>query len=276
MSTKDRSTVIGVFTDDAQAQRAIEALRQAGFSDAQITYSGHGTSSGGFLAGLKSFFTGEDYSTSTGEAYHDLVGMGMPEEDSRAYAREYEAGHSIVAVTGGHAQEASTLMSQYGGYGPSRGTSRTTGYDTTATTGQTTVGVADTDEARRLKLREEQLQVYKQPVQTGEAGIRKEVISEQQSIDVPVSHEEVYIERRAGSGQVSDAPIGEGETLRVPVSAEQVQVNKQTVETGEVALGKRAVQETQRVSDTVRHEEARVERQGDVTVDGDNTGVQEK
>lgn len=274
MTTTDRATIVGVFTDDTQAQQAIEALRQAGFSEDQITYSGHGASGSGFLAGLKSFFTGDDYTT--GGAYNDLIGMGMPEEDARAYAREYDAGRSIVAVTGGRAQEASALMAQYGGYGPTRGTYGTTDYDTTATTGQTATDVADTDEARRLKLRAEQLQVYKQPVQTGEVGIHKEVVSEQQNIDVPVTHEEVYIEQRAGSGQVSDTPIGEDETVRVPVSAEQVQTNKQTVETGEVALGKRAVQGTQRVSDTVRREEARVERQGDVNVSGDTTDTQQQ
>ena len=254
MTTTDRSTVVGVFSDDAQAQQAINALRQAGFSDDLISYSGHGTSSGGFLAGLKSFFTGENYAA--GGAYDDLVGMGMPEEDARSYQRQYEEGRSIVAVTGGsRMQEASTLLSQYGGYGASRGIARATGQTGT-----------DTDEARRLQLRQEQLQVYKQPVQTGEVGIRKEVVTEQQSIDVPVTHEEVYIERRAGSGQVSDTPIGEGGTIRVPVSAEQVNVSKQTVETGEVSVGKRAVQETRRVTDTVRHEEARIEE--------NDTGVQ--
>lgn len=270
MTTTDRSTVVGVFSDDVQAQQAINALRQAGFSDDQISYSGHGTASGGFLAGLKSFFTGEDYAA--GGAYNDLVGMGMPEEDARSYQREYEVGRSIVAVTGGRRmQEASTLLSQYGGYGASRGTASATDYDATAAPGQTG---ADTDEARRLQLREEQLQLYKQPVQTGEVGIRKEVVAEQQTLDVPVTHEEVYIERRAGSGQVSDTPICEGGAIRVPVSAEQVNVTKQTVETGEVSVGKRAVQETRRVTDTVRHEEARIERQGDVTVEGDDTGVQ--
>lgn len=282
MTTTDRATIVGVFTDDAQAQRAIEALRQAGFSDDQITYSGHGASSGGFLAGLKSFFTGDDYST--GGAYNDLIDMGMPEEDARAYAREYDAGRSIVAVTGGRAQEASSLMAQYGGYGPGQGTSTSTAYDTTTTSDYsanaasydtTATGATDTDEARPLKLRAEQLKVYKQPVQTGEVGLRKEVVSEQQNIAVPVSHEEVYIEQRPGSGQVSDTPVGEGETFRVPVSAEQVQTSKQTVETGEVAIGKRTVQETQQVSDTVRREEARVERQGDVNVTGDNTDAQQ-
>jgi uncharacterized protein (TIGR02271 family) len=52
------------------------------------------------------------------------------------------------------------------------------------------------------------------------------------------------------------------------VSAEQANVTKQTVATGEVAVGKRQVQETKQVSDTVRREEARIEREGDVNVQG--------
>lgn len=38
--------------------------------------------------------------------------------------------------------------------------------------------------------------------------------------------------------------------------------------TGEVSIGKRAVQETQQVTDTVKKEEARVEQQGDAPIHG--------
>ena len=154
-------------------------------------------------------------------------------------------------------------------------------YDNTVDTNRTgaaydntvgTTGAADvnTDEARRLQLREEQLNVNKERVQTGEVGLHKDVISEEKAIDVPVTHEEAYIERRpVTDATVNDTtPIGEGETIRVPLSEEQVNVNKNTVVTGEVEVGKRAVQENQRVSDTVRHEEARVDRDGDVRVNG--------
>ena len=125
-------------------------------------------------------------------------------------------------------------------------------------------------------MREEQLQASKQPVQSSEVGIRKEVVSEQQTIDVPVTHEEVYIERRPGSGQPSDTPIGEEETYRVPVREEQVNVSKQTVDRGEIAVGKRQVQETKQVSDTVRREEARIEREGDVNVQGSDINVEDQ
>ena len=132
----------------------------------------------------------------------------------------------------------------------------------------TSVQATGTADEQRLKLREEQLRVQKQPVETGEARVRKDVVSEQQSMEVPVTHEEVYVERRPGSGQPTDRPIEEGETYRVPVREEQVRTEKQTVETGEVALGKRQAQETKRVGDTVRREEAHVERAGEVNVQG--------
>jgi uncharacterized protein (TIGR02271 family) len=89
-------------------------------------------------------------------------------------------------------------------------------------------------------------------------------------MNVPITREEVYVERRPASGEVSDSPIGEGEAIRVPVSEEQVNVSKQTVHTGEVSIGKRQVQETQQVSDTVRHDEARIEGKGDVNIEGND------
>ncbi len=50
----------------------------------------------------------------------------------------------------------------------------------------------------------------------------------------------------------------EGE-IRVPVMEEQVRVEKEVVATEEVGVGKRTVEETERVSDTVRKEEVVVD-----------------
>lgn len=114
------------------------------------------------------------------------------------------------------------------------------------------------------------MRVDKQNVQTGEVQLHKEVIEEPQAIDVAVNHEEVLIQRRAiDNGRLSDTPIGQDEIIRIPVLEEQVTVSKVVVETGEVAVGKRAVQETQRVTDTVRHEEARLEQSGNPRIHAD-------
>jgi uncharacterized protein (TIGR02271 family) len=267
MTTTERSMVVGLFEDQAKAEQAIHELQQAGFRHDAIRYAGHGASSSGILASLKRFFTGQD--TTSGNITDDLVERRMPEADARSYQQEYEAGRSIVAVMtdGRSLQEATTILTRNGAYGAKRPSAQTTDDGSPARTGTGDTAV-NTEEERRLQLHEEQLRVYKQSVQTGEVRLGKEVVTEQKTINVPVTHEEVYVERRPVSGQVSETPIGEGETIRMPVSEEQVTVSKQTVETGEVALGKRQVQETQQVADTVRREEARIEREGQVHIQG--------
>lgn len=42
MTTTNRSTVVGVFQDDAQARRAVDELEAMGFTADQIGYAGHG------------------------------------------------------------------------------------------------------------------------------------------------------------------------------------------------------------------------------------------
>jgi uncharacterized protein (TIGR02271 family) len=57
-----------------------------------------------------------------------------------------------------------------------------------------------------------------------------------------------------------------GETLRIPIIEEEVVVHKRPVVVEEITLGKRTIQETQEVSDTVRREQARIEEHGQVRV----------
>jgi uncharacterized protein (TIGR02271 family) len=119
-----------------------------------------------------------------------------------------------------------------------------------------------------VQLREEELVPHKQTVQTGEVGIRKEVVTEQKTLDVPVKREEVIVERRPVARHPSDRPITEGEDIRVPVREERVTVDKKPVVREEVRIGKRSVEETKHVADTVRREVAKVDTEGDVEVRG--------
>ena len=244
MTTMKRSMVISVFADSAQAQQAMDDLQRAGFSQDQIRYSERRSGTG---------------------ITESLENLGLPEQEATFYNREFEAGRTVVMVkTADRQQEAYEILRHYGGYDFNTGSAQTVGYGSTAGTEYET----DTQGANRVQLREEQLRASKQPVETGQVGIRKEVTTEQQTLDVPVTREEVYVERRPGSGQPTDEPIGEGETYRVPVREEQVTVEKQPYVREEVAMGKRPIQETRQVSDTVRREEAHVERAGEVNVQG--------
>jgi len=175
--------VVAVFDERAQAEQAVNALQNAGINPEQIRFAGQGSSSGGILDKIKSVFTGQE----TGTIYNDLVDLGVPQDDASYYQREYEVGHSIVAVpAAGRMQEVTDILARYGGYGANRRFAQTTDYAGTASTG---TREGETEDEQRLRLREEQLRAQKQPVETGEARLRKDVVSEQQSIDVPVTHE---------------------------------------------------------------------------------------
>jgi uncharacterized protein (TIGR02271 family) len=81
----------------------------------------------------------------------------------------------------------------------------------------------------------------------------------------------VTIERHAVDRRPSERAIDEhGETISIPVHEEQVTAQKRAVVYEEVEVGKRAVQETQRVSETVRREEAVIDKDGGVEIEDEN------
>jgi len=76
--------------------------------------------------------------------------------------------------------------------------------------------------------------------------------------------------RAASAGSAGD--LKEGEEIRIPVREDQVNVTKEAVVTEEVKVGKRVVQDTEKVSGDVRKEEVKVEQKGDVDVRSSNKG----
>ena len=119
----------------------------------------------------------------------------------------------------------------------------------------------------RIELREEELRAEKRQVEAGEVRLRKEVVTEKKAIDVPVMREEVVVEKRSvGGRRPAEGKVGDDEEISVPVMEEEVRVKKTPVVREEISLKKRQVQETEHVSDTVKREEAWVDRTGDARV----------
>jgi len=115
----------------------------------------------------------------------------------------------------------------------------------------------DTDDA--MTRSEERLNVGTQTVETGRARLRKYVVTENVTQTVPVSHEEVRIEREP----ITDANRGEAlaggdltsEEHEVALHAEQPVVAKETVPVERVRLGTETVTGTEQVNEQVRKEE---------------------
>jgi uncharacterized protein (TIGR02271 family) len=294
-------TVVGLFADQPAAERGIEGLKVAGFSEQQIgvavrdqqqqkdltegtgaqTAEGAATGavSGGVLGGvvgllagvgalvipgigpiiaggaLASTLAGAGIGAAAGGIIGALAGMGVPEEDARHFERGFKQGGVLVTVSAGADAELAreSLLADGADLGPAQDvSSRPT---------------ATSESADRLQLQEEQLDVKKERVQVGEVRLRKEVVTEQRNVEVPVTREEVVIERHAAAGnELAEGEIGEGEEVRIPLMEEEVRVEKTPVVREEVSIRKRQVQDTERVSETVRREEARIESQGDARI----------
>ncbi len=309
-TTATSGTVVGLFHNQADAERAIQRLKDEGFSEDQIgvaikdrerqqdliegtgTQAAEGAATGalgggvlggviGLLAGvgalaipgvgpiiaggtLASTRAGAGIGAAAGGLLGALVGMGVPEEDAQHFDKAFRAGGTLVTVNAGaRADEARNCLYEAGADLGSMGRGMTAG----GTAGRWSQG---SDEGTQsIELREEELRAEKERVQAGEVRLRKEVVHEERSIEVPVTREEVVIERRpAAQGREASGDIDENEEIRIPLMEEEVRVEKTPVVREEVSLKKRKVQGTEEVSDTVRREEARIEQTGEARVQG--------
>ncbi|MDQ6851436.1 MAG: PRC and DUF2382 domain-containing protein [Actinomycetota bacterium] len=105
---------------------------------------------------------------------------------------------------------------------------------------------------------EEQLHVGTEQIQTGTARLRKYVVTENVTQTVPVSHEEVRIEREPITEANRGAAMAGGdiseEEHEVTLHAEQAIASKQTVPVERVRMGTEQVTGEQTVSESVRKE----------------------
>jgi uncharacterized protein (TIGR02271 family) len=186
--------------------------------------------------------------------------------------------------------EEEELYRYYGiGTGTGTGTAGYTDTDTTRSTGHTdtdtdttrSAGYTDTDTTRTgtdtnrhgtvghdtsgpttddaMTRSEEQLRVGTENVEAGRARLRKYVVTENVTTTVPVSHEEVRIEREpitdGNVGSALDGPAISEEEHEVTLHAERPVVAKEAVPVERVRLDTETVTEQETVSDTVRKEQ---------------------
>jgi uncharacterized protein (TIGR02271 family) len=114
-----------------------------------------------------------------------------------------------------------------------------------------------------LERREERLTVDKQTEKAGEVRVGKRVVEEQQSVDVPVTREEVTIERREVDRPATGEAFSE-DSLEVPVYEERVEAGKEARVVEELEVDKTATTGTARVQDTVKREEFEIEGDDDL------------
>jgi uncharacterized protein (TIGR02271 family) len=120
-------------------------------------------------------------------------------------------------------------------------------------------GMRDTGitEETRVPLAEEELRAAKRIEETGAVEIKKEVITEQRTVEIPVQREEVKVERVPASGAAASGAFTE-ETVRIPIHEEKVEVTKTPVVKEEVRVSKTTHPESRTVTEEVKREVADV------------------
>ena len=192
--------------------------------------------------------------------------------------RYYQVGGrtNSTATTGTSFTDATTTDTGYrsGGAGMATGSMAAGGAATnltnTAAT-ETRTNTADTARATtsdkdsiEVPLTEEELKVGKRTVSAGQVRLRKIVRTEVVNQPVEIRHEDVVVER-ISADQVHAGTANSDfkeETIDVPLSREEAVVSKEAHVTGAVRLHKTAEMETQNISDSIRKEDVEVLRDG--------------
>ena len=165
-----------------------------------------------------------------------------------------EAGDAITP------EQEDDLYTYYGVGGMSSGVAGTTETTTTTTDrteqDRTPATAGKASDTGYLTRSEEQLHVGTRQREAGKARLRKFVVTEQQTVNVPVSREEVRVVREPmAPGEAPDgATIGE-DAIEVTLHQDEVVVDKDIVGVEKVRLATEAVTEQREVTEQVRKEQ---------------------
>lgn len=235
----------------------VERQTQVQVDTDSVEANGYSQQEEGFMGKFMNLLAGEEAS---GSAFNNLK---LSEKDAEQSRRHLEAGKLLVYVD-------SDYKDSYRAFQETSASRK----DLNSDNWKNSTSSAE----ERLRLHEERLHVDKERVQTGEVNVGKHVVEEEQTIEVPVEREEVFIERRPVNEEAtatntkhsfdSTDAYTEGDTIRVPLTEERLEVTKTDVVTEEIVIGKRKVQDTEHVKETVRKEVADID--GDVTEKDNN------
>ena len=193
----------------------------------------------------------------------DTDGHLSPEEEQELY-RYYGMGSGMGSEAGTFDTTRTTETTGMAG----EGMRNVGGAETRGTVGHDTSGPTTDDAMTRS---EERLNVGTRSEEVGRARLRKYVVSENVTESVPVTREEVRVEREpitdANIGNAMDGPAISEEEHEVTLHAERAVVEKEAVPVERVRLDKTTVTEEAQVNEELRKEEIEVD--GDTTRDAD-------
>ncbi|HJF33433.1 MAG TPA: YsnF/AvaK domain-containing protein [Sporosarcina psychrophila] len=265
---------VGTFQSETQVLNKIDELKAQGYTEKDIyivtndadtlsivrgeTDVDLRTPEGNWMDKFIAFLSGDE------PVKGAFTNMGFTEEESNRYFNEVKAGGILLYVDREYGDLYGNPGTDYqAGYtDPNIGSNLVVDDYDNPNLAMNSQGLGtDAEREEHLRLHEEKLNVDKERYQAGEVNVSKHIVEETQTVEVPVTREEVYIERRAVTEETAAGEVfDDGENIHIPVMEERVEVTKRPVVSEEIVVGKREVHDTETVNETVRREEADIDR----------------
>lgn len=114
-----------------------------------------------------------------------------------------------------------------------------------------------------LQLREEQLDIARKRIKKAGVTVHREILREVKHIDVPVTREDIVIEKTVPDNKASGGNDESIETIRIPVIEERIEVIRHPEIREKVSVYSQEIHETQHVEETLKKEKLQVKTTGE-------------
>ena len=260
-------TVIGVFADDYDANRAVDALHEDGFTDAQVDFSSRTSATDAS--------TRRDRHAKTGGFFENLFGSNDEyDETTRNNYREAAARGTVVTVHTKdmtRAERAADILDRFGALDANDTATKLRDkgvghddYDTdlAAHREDFTYGNDYAHDDQSVKVIKEDVAIGKQTVQTGGVRVRSRIVEKPVNEEIRLREERVVVNRTPVDRPATEAELNtlKDGTIEVTETAERAVVEKKARVTEEISIGKQASEHVERVNETVRETEVDVEQ----------------
>ncbi len=283
------TTLVGIYDDFAQAQKAVQQLSSAGIKQGDISIARNDGGKGYTTYGGRNstdYTTGTSIGNGIANFFDGIFGTDLNDDERGVYSEAVRRGSVIVTVDtdDNMVDRASDILNKGGVVDAGRRTAqyRASGYkqhDAKAplyTEEQAKTerrSYADQGEVA-LPVIEEELNVGKRVVQRGGVRVHTRVTERPVEETVNLREERVTVDRHAVNRDVSDADMA---TLRegnftVTTRGEEAVVGKEARVVEEVVVGKEATERQETVRDTVKRTDVEVE-ETDVDIDAQRRGA---
>lgn len=120
--------------------------------------------------------------------------------------------------------------------------------------------------AETLQIKEEQIDIAKRWIQTGDVKIHKEIFSEEKNFTIPIQREDLVIEKKSIASDASKDKTSETQIIRIPLTEEHVEFSKHKVVLEDISIYKQQINDIEHIEKTLKKEKPKVKISGSPNV----------